>query len=181
SFHAEDGAVQVDVLPPRELRVKPGSHLEQGADAAANLHITARRLGDARQDLEQGALAGAVAADDSQDLAAFELEGDVVERTEAVLAPRGLAVSAKQGDQAVRELVTQGIVTGLHPHDLVFLRKTFNPDVEVAHRLPPEDEPVAPRRSVAGAPSRLRKQQASRKNFAAQLISLRGRYCAPRP
>ena len=40
------------------------------------------RLGDAREDLEQRALAGAVAADDADDLAALDFEGDVTEGPE---------------------------------------------------------------------------------------------------
>ena len=35
--------------------------------------------GDAAQDLEQGALAGAVAADDAEHFAALDLEGDVAQ------------------------------------------------------------------------------------------------------
>ena len=34
ALHAEDGAVQVDVLAPGQLRVKAGADLEQAADAA---------------------------------------------------------------------------------------------------------------------------------------------------
>ena len=37
ALHAEDRAVQEDVLPPGELGVEAGSDLEQAADAAADL------------------------------------------------------------------------------------------------------------------------------------------------
>ena len=40
------------------------------------------RLGDAREDLEQRRLAGAVAPDDAEHLAALDLEADVLERPE---------------------------------------------------------------------------------------------------
>ena len=63
--HAEDGAVQVDVLAAAELGVEARADLEQAADAAVDLDPALGRLGDAREDLEQGALAGAVAADDA--------------------------------------------------------------------------------------------------------------------
>ena len=75
--HAEDGAVQIDVLAAGQLRMEAGADLEQRADAAVDLDAPRRRLGDARQDLQQRALAGAVAADDADDLAAPDLERHV--------------------------------------------------------------------------------------------------------
>ena len=42
----------------------------------------AGRLGDAAQDLEQRALAGAVAADDAEHLALLDLEADILQRPE---------------------------------------------------------------------------------------------------
>ena len=41
-----------------------------------------RRLGDAGEDLQQRRLPRAVAADDADDLAALDLEGDVAQRPE---------------------------------------------------------------------------------------------------
>ena len=41
------------------------------------------RLGDAAQDLEQRALAGAVAADDADDLALLHLEAHILQRPDA--------------------------------------------------------------------------------------------------
>ena len=78
--HAEDRAVQVDVLAPGQLGVEAGADLEQRADAAGDLGPAGGRLGDARQDLEQRALAGAVAADDPDHLARTDLERDVAQR-----------------------------------------------------------------------------------------------------
>ena len=66
--HAQDGAVQVDVLAAAELLVEAHADLEQAADATVDLRPARGRLGDAREDLEQGALAGAVAADDADHL-----------------------------------------------------------------------------------------------------------------
>ncbi len=68
--HAQDRAVEIDVLAAGQLRVEPGPHLEQAAGAAANLGAAAGRLGDAREDLEQGGFARAVAADDAHHLRA---------------------------------------------------------------------------------------------------------------
>ena len=67
--HAEDRAVQVDVLPAGQLGVEARADLEQRADAPVDLGAAVRRLGDPREHLEQRALAGAVAADDAEHLA----------------------------------------------------------------------------------------------------------------
>ena len=65
--HAEDGAVEEDVLPAGELRVEAGADLEQrcrpGPSISARPAVGSVIRG---QDLEQGALAGAVAADDAR-------------------------------------------------------------------------------------------------------------------
>ena len=68
--HAEDRAVQEDVLAAGQLGVEAGADLEQRPDAAAQ-HRPARSVGggDPREDLQQRALAGAVAADDADHLA----------------------------------------------------------------------------------------------------------------
>ena len=77
---AEDRAVQEDVLAAGELRVEAGADLQQGGDPAADLHAPGSRLGDPREDLQQGRLPGSVAADDSHHFPARDLERDVVER-----------------------------------------------------------------------------------------------------
>ena len=73
--HAEDRAVEVDVLPPGQLGVEAGADLQQAADAAARAS-TRPSVGSVmrREDLEQRALARAVAADDAERLARLDLE-----------------------------------------------------------------------------------------------------------
>ena len=67
--------------------MKAGADLEQAADPAFDLDLAAGGGGDAGEDLEQGALAGAVAADDAEDLALADLEAGVAPGPElAVLA-----------------------------------------------------------------------------------------------
>src|SRR6185503_2832080 len=72
--HSEDGAAQEDVLAPGQLGVESRADLEQGADAAADLGETGRRIGDAREDLQEGALARSVAADQADDVAVVDVE-----------------------------------------------------------------------------------------------------------
>lgn len=60
--------------------MEAGAEFEQAADAAFDFDLTGRGGGDAREDLEQGALAVAVAPDDSEDLALADLEADIAQR-----------------------------------------------------------------------------------------------------
>jgi len=78
--HAQDGAVQEDIFAAAEFGVKAGADLEQRGDPAANGDAPRRRLGDAREDLQQGGFARAVAADDADDFAALHLERHVAQR-----------------------------------------------------------------------------------------------------
>src|SRR5437867_2875993 len=72
SLHPENGAVEVYVLASCQLVVKPGSHFQKGANAAVNLPISFAGLGDAGQNLQEGALPGTVAPDDADDFAASD-------------------------------------------------------------------------------------------------------------
>ena len=63
--HAENGAIEEDVLAATELGMETGADLEQAVHAALDFDAPRRGFRDARQDLQQGGLAGAVAADDA--------------------------------------------------------------------------------------------------------------------
>src|SRR5690606_36518253 len=68
--------------------------LEKGPDTAADEGTPPRRLGDARQDLEQRALPRTVPAHDADDITLADLERQVVERPDpgrlgAVSTPEG--------------------------------------------------------------------------------------------
>src|SRR5262249_2225816 len=82
--HAAAGAVEEDAFAGGQLGVEAGADFEQAANAPVQLYGSLGRLRDAGKDLEQGALAGAVAADDADDLAAFDLEGDALEGPDGV-------------------------------------------------------------------------------------------------
>ena len=80
----EDGAAQEDVLAAGQLGVKARADLEQRTDTAAHLHPALGRIGDAGEDLEQRALAGAVSADEADDFPGFQIERHVAQRPERV-------------------------------------------------------------------------------------------------
>ena len=108
--HAEDRAIQEDVLASRQLGMEARPDFQQRADAAADLRLPPRRLDDARQHLEQRALARAVAADHADHFARLDVEGDTVQRPEAVLLAPGRARLAAQcaADPSERRLGAVG-------------------------------------------------------------------------
>src|SRR5581483_2207668 len=77
SGHAEDGSVDVDVLPARELLVEAHTEPQQRSQTAPDLHDAFGRGGHAGEHREEGGLAGAVASDDADALARLHLEVDV--------------------------------------------------------------------------------------------------------
>ena len=85
---SQDGAAQEDVLPGGQLGVEADTQLEKGRDLALDGHPP--RIGpvDPRQDLEQGALARAVVADDSDELTRRNLEADVQQGLQDPVARR---------------------------------------------------------------------------------------------
>jgi hypothetical protein len=101
--HAENRAVHVDVFAAGELGVKAGADLEQRADPAPELNPPFGRGDDAGEDLEQGALAGAVPAHDARHLAHADLEGHVAQRPEEVV-PGSPGLAAERRARRVDDL-----------------------------------------------------------------------------
>ena len=99
--HPEDGAVEVGVLEPGQLTVEPGADLEQRADPTPGAGAPLGRRGDAVDHLEQGALAGAVGADDPERASLVDAERHVAQRPDlADLAPRRAAqATGEAGDR----------------------------------------------------------------------------------
>jgi len=73
-LHAEDGAIEVDVLAAGQLRVKAGADLEQAAHPPVDLRLAFGRLSDSRQQFEQRAFTGAVAPNHAQHLTLLDIE-----------------------------------------------------------------------------------------------------------
>ena len=89
SPHTKNRAVKKNVFSSRQFRMKSRAHFQQATDAAIDIGVSLARLGDARENFQQRALAGAVAPDDPDDLARRDLEADVAERPEIGELPRG--------------------------------------------------------------------------------------------
>src|SRR5947199_4061003 len=62
-LHAQNGAVQENIVAARQLGMESGSDFEQRAYAAPDIYTALGRLGDAGQNLQQRALARTVPAD----------------------------------------------------------------------------------------------------------------------
>ena len=95
--------------PPRQIGMKAGADLEQRADPAIQVGEAFVGIGDARQDLQQRALARAVAADDADDGAGFHFEGDVFQGPERVLIGLG-ALAAQDVAQPQERLLDEPAV-----------------------------------------------------------------------
>ena len=79
---AEHDAVDEDVLAPGNLRVEAGSQLDERRYPSLDLHRAARRLRDARDELQRRALARSVAPDDAVGGTLRHVEGHIGERGE---------------------------------------------------------------------------------------------------
>ena len=66
-FHAQYGAVQIDVLTASEFFMKARAHFEKRSDAARHVDFTGSGIGDFGQHFEKRALSGAIAPDDAHD------------------------------------------------------------------------------------------------------------------
>src|SRR5262249_32574199 len=79
-----------DVVAARIVQVESGSELEDRGHAAVDFDRTLRRGKRAGDDLQERALAGAVAPDDADDLAVRDRQRDVVQYVLlAMLGPSG--------------------------------------------------------------------------------------------
>ena len=138
--HAEDGAVEVDVLAPGQLGVEASADLEQAGDAPLHLDPSARRGGDAAQDLEQRALAGAVAPDHAEHLALLDFERHVAQRPDRLtgaVAVVALADSEQRVGLAAQPSPPQAQVVGQRAGadltELIGFGEVFDGDDSTGH------------------------------------------------
>ena len=86
---AHHHAVEDDVFTRGQLLVEADAELDEGGEPAGHLDPAGVGAVDAGEQLQQRALAGAVAADDAEELALADLEGDPVEGAQLAVVARG--------------------------------------------------------------------------------------------
>ncbi len=116
-LHPQHGPVEVDVLAPGQLRVEAGAHLQQRPHPPAYQGAALGRLGDAGKDLQQRGLAGAVAPDDADRLAAPDVERNVLERPD-VLPVFSLGSALAGTPERRRKDVDDALAQRLVAHEL---------------------------------------------------------------
>ena len=90
--------------------LKPAPEFQQRRDAAVDRHRSRSGREDSGDHLQQGALAGAVFADDAEGFAALHLEADVVQRPEILVALQ--AVERQQFLEPVARRVVDRVAFG---------------------------------------------------------------------
>ena len=124
--HPQAQAAHEDVLAPGVLQVKAGAQLQNGRNLAVNRHISLGFIQHPRQDLQQGALARAVPADDADHFAEFHLKGDI---------PQGPVPPV--GGAPQHHLLHQVHGLGINPEHLG-QAGNVNGEILVAHRTLPK-------------------------------------------
>ncbi len=117
SDDAEMSEARVDVLPTGEVGMEPGSDLEQGADHAVDRHGSLRRSERAGDQLEKRALAGAVATDDGDLLAALDGEGHVAKGVVLGVGLGGRRAESEQVEHSIDRLAVEAIGLAHSAHD----------------------------------------------------------------
>ncbi len=82
----QDRTVQINVVPPAELRVESGAQLQQRGNPSVDIHSAGSGMQNPGHHLQQCALARSVLSHNAEGLAALHLEADVVERPEILVA-----------------------------------------------------------------------------------------------
>ena len=135
--------LKIDVLAPGQFRMETGADFEQAANAAVNLGTPGGRFGDAREQLEQGRLAGAVASDEAEHLARHHVEAHVAQRPHVALAVVRAALVRRAAEHRARDPRRRGDRThdalaqraiGLDPPDAVALGEVREPGLSAASR-----------------------------------------------
>src|SRR5581483_6608707 len=77
--HAQDGAAHENIFASGKLGMKAGAYLKEASYASPNLRASRTGFGNAREDLQQSALARAVASDHPHDFALLHIQADIFE------------------------------------------------------------------------------------------------------
>jgi hypothetical protein len=109
---AQHRAVHDHVFAPGEVGREAGAELKQRGDPAAGLHRAGGRAKGAADHLQQRRFAAAVATDDADRFAFFDLERDILQGPEFVeiLALRAPGHALQTGQHKLLQAVARGIV-----------------------------------------------------------------------
>src|SRR5262249_21321117 len=80
--HAENRAIEKDILASSQFRMKTGPHFKQARHPTAKNSPTSRRLGNPAQDLQKRGFSRPIASDDANHLAALDLEAHILQGPE---------------------------------------------------------------------------------------------------
>src|SRR3990172_2153240 len=134
ALHSQDRAVEKYILPTGQLGVEARADFQQASDATVDAGLAFGRLGDAGEDFQERTLTRAIAADHPHDLAALDLERDVLQRPEGVVAcgRQRVAQPSKWGGDGMRDGVTKGVGKP-RSTDAVALAQSLDLDGDVGH------------------------------------------------
>lgn len=137
--HAKDGAGKINIFATGEFLVKTGANFEEGPDAAVDGGAARGGFGDLGEDFEEGGFPGAVAANDTDDFAATDFEGDIFKGPDGVFFVVRRAAAAFEafegGFYSGDEGVAQGVVALLGAADVVFLAEILYRNCDIRHKL----------------------------------------------
>src|SRR6202044_804747 len=80
--HAEDGPIQENILSPCQFLMKSCPDFEKACNSSLNANSPFCGLGDSAQDPQECALSGAIASDNPNNVASFDVERHVPQRPE---------------------------------------------------------------------------------------------------
>src|SRR6267143_1756275 len=91
--------------------MKSGPDFEQGADAAVNVDAADRRLGNSIQYLEECAFARAIAADNPEHFAGFDIKRNILERPKRFRCRSSIACQTlSQASRQSRKFIVESLV-----------------------------------------------------------------------
>src|SRR5277367_894369 len=78
-IHAQDGAVQVDIFSSGEVGMKSGPHFDEGGEPAMHINRPPGRFHNAGNELQNGAFACSISADNSERFSTIKSKTDLTE------------------------------------------------------------------------------------------------------
>src|SRR5215203_2468000 len=114
--------------------MKASADFQQRTNTPVNFRNAAGRSRDTRQDLEQSALPCSVETDDSDNVAAFNLEGNVFQRPNMSVPLRRALEASKRRTSRAGDNIPQRLITleGSYP---ILFAEIFTSEGEISHRF----------------------------------------------